>query len=252
MTQICATCGTQFAPSDEAQRSCPICRDERPVHWATGQESLDELRKTHRDVFLEEGWSLWGIHTEPELRIGQGRWSYKDVKGGGILSECVSLIDATTVGLVLVRVPARRRAGACDAAKEQAGATGCDREARSNQTHEHMAHSLAEDCQGSGLAGLAVPRSAQHAITELAESLARDQTIMAIAGHVPPKTLAHYSHVRLEAEWAALDALSGGVSGGVMSQSATQISTPIPQVSENDGGADETRTRDLLRDRQAF
>jgi integrase len=47
-----------------------------------------------------------------------------------------------------------------------------------------------------------------HAITELAESKASDQTIMAIAGHVSARMLAHYSHVRLDAKRSALDALS--------------------------------------------
>ena len=47
-----------------------------------------------------------------------------------------------------------------------------------------------------------------HAITELAESQASESTVMAIAGHVSPKILAHYSHVRLEAKRAALDVLS--------------------------------------------
>jgi integrase-like protein len=47
-----------------------------------------------------------------------------------------------------------------------------------------------------------------HAITELVESEASDQTIMAIAGHVSPKMLAHYSHIRLEAKRKALNALS--------------------------------------------
>ena len=51
-------------------------------------------------------------------------------------------------------------------------------------------------------------RPRHHAITELAESQASDQTIMAIAGHVSPRMLAHYSHVRLEAKRNALDALS--------------------------------------------
>ncbi len=46
------------------------------------------------------------------------------------------------------------------------------------------------------------------AITELAESEASDQTTMSIAGHVSPKMLAHYSHVRLEAKRKALDSLS--------------------------------------------
>ena len=47
-----------------------------------------------------------------------------------------------------------------------------------------------------------------HAITELAESEASDSTVMAIAGHVSPKMLQHYSHVRLQAKRTALDALS--------------------------------------------
>ena len=73
MTEICVTCGTQFPPSNEIPRSCPICRDERQFIGPQGQEwiSLDQLRKTHRNVFFEEGWSLWGIHTEPEFGIGQ-------------------------------------------------------------------------------------------------------------------------------------------------------------------------------------
>ena len=47
-----------------------------------------------------------------------------------------------------------------------------------------------------------------HAITELAETLASDQTIMSIAGHVSPEMLKHYSHVRLKAKRQAVDALS--------------------------------------------
>ena len=59
----------------------------------------------------------------------------------------------------------------------------------------------------SSLAGLRFHDLRHHAITELAEQ-ASDSTIMAIAGHVSPKMLAHYSHVRLQAKRAALDALS--------------------------------------------
>lgn len=46
------------------------------------------------------------------------------------------------------------------------------------------------------------------AITKLAEGQASDQTIMAIAGHVSRKMLEHYSHIRLEAKRAALDAIA--------------------------------------------
>ena len=53
-----------------------------------------------------------------------------------------------------------------------------------------------------------------HAITELAESQACDQTFMIIAGHVSPRMLAHYSHVRMDAKGKARDALTGRGSGG--------------------------------------
>ena len=60
----------------------------------------------------------------------------------------------------------------------------------------------------AGLPGLRFHDLRHQAITELAESHSSDQTIMAIAGHVSPSMLAHYSHVRLEAKRHALDALS--------------------------------------------
>jgi integrase len=60
----------------------------------------------------------------------------------------------------------------------------------------------------SPLAELRFHNPRHHAITELAESQASEQTIMSIAGHVSPKMLAHYSHVRLDAKRRALEALS--------------------------------------------
>jgi len=104
----------------------------------------------------------------------------------------------------------------------------------------------------AGLSGLRFHDLRHHAITELAETLASDQTIMSIAGHVSPRMLAHYSHIRLDAKRKALDALSGGVSGVVTSQSTSQNSTVSPQLIEKNGGDDGTRTRDLCRDRAAF
>jgi len=67
-----------------------------------------------------------------------------------------------------------------------------------------------------------------HAITELSEGQASDQTIMSIAGHISPRMLRLYSHVRMQAKRTALDALSArpstneGDSQSVMAQSATQ------------------------------
>jgi integrase len=45
-------------------------------------------------------------------------------------------------------------------------------------------------------------------ITKLAESQASEQTLMAIAGHVSRKMIEHYSHIRMEAKRAALDAIA--------------------------------------------
>jgi hypothetical protein len=60
----------------------------------------------------------------------------------------------------------------------------------------------------AGLTNLRFHDLRHHAITELAESEASEQTIMAIAGHVSPQMLQHYSHIRLEAKRRALDALT--------------------------------------------
>jgi integrase len=82
----------------------------------------------------------------------------------------------------------------------------------------------------AGLAGLRFHDLRHHAITELAESSASDQTIMSIAGHVSQKMLAHYSHVRLDAKRHALDAISTRTDSGVTSQSTSQKEQLKPQV----------------------
>ena len=45
-------------------------------------------------------------------------------------------------------------------------------------------------------------------ITKLAESQASEQTLMAIAGHVSRKMIEYYSHIRMEAKRAAVDAIA--------------------------------------------
>ncbi len=118
--------------------------------------------------------------------------------------------------------------------------------------------------KAAGLPTLRFHDLRHHAITELAESQASDQTIMAIAGHVSPRMLAHYSHIRMEAKRQALDALSERPSTGATGRASggsydTKNDTndpsrriPIPQTLEKYGGDDGTRTRDLCRDRAAF
>jgi integrase-like protein len=110
----------------------------------------------------------------------------------------------------------------------------------------------------SPLQGLRFHDLRHHAITELAESQASDQTIMAIAGHVSQKMLAHYSHIRLDAKRRALDALSGAqaetekraeperyVTNNVTIP--TFETTAKTQVVEKDGRPVRARTADLYR-----
>jgi len=74
----------------------------------------------------------------------------------------------------------------------------------------------------SAFSGLRFHDLRHHAITELAESQASDQTIMAIAGHVSQEMLQHYSHIRLEAKREAVEALSkGNETGGYVTNHVT-------------------------------
>ena len=108
----------------------------------------------------------------------------------------------------------------------------------------------------SPLHGLRFHDLRHHAITELAESQASERTIMAIAGHISPRMLEHYSHIRMDAKRKALDALTGeGLAGSYDTNHDTKPQTdelPSSYVIEKNGGDDETRTRDLCRDRAAF
>ena len=109
----------------------------------------------------------------------------------------------------------------------------------------------------SPLHGLRFHDLRHHAITELAESQASERrTIMAIAGHISPRMLEHYSHIRMDAKRKALEALSGrGLTGGYDTKDGTNSRpqcVPLPQLTEKNGGDDGARTRDLCRDRAAF
>jgi integrase len=62
----------------------------------------------------------------------------------------------------------------------------------------------------AGLPGLRFHDLRHHAITELAESGASEQTIKAIAGHVSKRMLDRYSHIHLDAKRQALEVLGQG------------------------------------------
>ena len=102
----------------------------------------------------------------------------------------------------------------------------------------------------SPTAGLRFHDLRHHAITELAEGQASEQTIRSIAGHVSVKMLEHYSHIRMDAKRKALDALS---QRSARAANGTNYVTKEPeaanadaQVVEKIGGRDRDRTGDLL------
>jgi integrase len=117
----------------------------------------------------------------------------------------------------------------------------------------------------NALAGLRFHDLRHQAITELSEGQASDETIMSIAGHIDRKMMSHYSHVRRQARRVAVEALDKGLveqltlmvegseKGGDRAQRGAQSDqfgeAFVPQVAEKNGGDDETRTRDLCRDR---
>jgi len=92
------------------------------------------------------------------------------------------------------------------------------------------------------------------AITDLAEAVLSEQTIMSIAGHLSTKMLEHYSHIRRDARRAAVDGLyrKNLRTGRDTAQSTAQLhqngAMQLLQVFERNGGDDGTRTRGLCRD----
>jgi integrase len=60
-------------------------------------------------------------------------------------------------------------------------------------------------------------------ITKLAEGQASEQTLMSIAGHLSRKMLEHYSHIRMAAKRAALEAIAGRDFGVGVHQNVHQL-----------------------------
>ena len=98
---ICATCGTQFAASEDPPAECAICQDPRQFVPLSGQQwtTLEQLRAHHRNAWQECEPGLIGIGSTPEFAIGQ-RALLLRTQEGNFLWDCVSLIDGATVELI--------------------------------------------------------------------------------------------------------------------------------------------------------
>ena len=81
----------------------------------------------------------------------------------------------------------------------------------------------------AGLKGLRFHDLRHHAITELAESGTSEQTIRAIAGHVPRRMLERYGRIRMEAKRSTLEAISGKNQEGYGTKTGTKTDSPAPQ-----------------------
>ena len=94
---VCVTCGTQYPPSPEPPPACPICLDERQYVGHDGQRwtTMAELAADHRNRIEEVEPGLIGIGTEPGFGIGQ-----RALHVGGLLWDCITLIDAETEAAV--------------------------------------------------------------------------------------------------------------------------------------------------------
>ena len=111
--------------------------------------------------------------------------------------------------------------------------------------------------RAAGLPGLRFHDLRHHAITELAESQANNEIIMSIAGHVSPRMLHHYSHIRLEAKRRALDGLAEKMDETVEALESRygtkHVTMPVSEGGQNVQVIDQygrhvgTRTPDLYR-----
>lgn len=98
---ICKTCGTQFAATEDAPASCPICEDARQYVPASGQEwtTLEQLRERHRNAWQQCEPRLFGIGSTPQFAIGQ-RALLLCTDAGNFLWDCITVLDEGTVALV--------------------------------------------------------------------------------------------------------------------------------------------------------
>ena len=98
---MCVTCGIQFGASETPPDSCPICEDERQYVNPNGQSwtTLTELRRNHHNFFKTLEPNLIGIHTAPQVAIGQQALLVQ-TPAGNVLWDCTPLLDETSIAAV--------------------------------------------------------------------------------------------------------------------------------------------------------
>jgi len=100
-TFLCTTCGTQYPDSVLPPEHCVVCTEERQYVGWKGQlwTTLDAMRAEHRNRFEVEAQGLVGLGTEPAFAIGQRALHFM-TPAGGILWDCISLVDDASVAAI--------------------------------------------------------------------------------------------------------------------------------------------------------
>lgn len=98
---ICATCGTQHAPSATPPARCAICEDPRQWVPAGGQQwtTMEALGRRHAIGWREVAPGMMGLGVFPDFAIGQRALLLRTPQGN-VLWDCVALLDPATVTLV--------------------------------------------------------------------------------------------------------------------------------------------------------
>jgi glyoxylase-like metal-dependent hydrolase (beta-lactamase superfamily II) len=81
-----------------APAGCPICEDDRQYIGPNGQQwtTLETLRGSYANTFVEAEPGVVAIRTEPIFAIGQ-QANLIQTPAGNVLWDCISLIDDATV-----------------------------------------------------------------------------------------------------------------------------------------------------------
>jgi glyoxylase-like metal-dependent hydrolase (beta-lactamase superfamily II) len=93
---VCATCGVQFAASEQPPPECPVCEDPRQWVPEDGQRwtTMAELAADHANELREDG-ELTGVGTSPGFAIGQ-RSLLVPGADGTVMWDCITLLDDAT------------------------------------------------------------------------------------------------------------------------------------------------------------
>lgn len=98
---VCATCGTQHAPSAVPPADCAICEDPRQWVPASGQAwtTGEALARRHAIGWREVMPGLLGCGLFPDFAIAQ-RALLLRTPAGNVLWDCLAMIDPATVAIV--------------------------------------------------------------------------------------------------------------------------------------------------------